>query len=201
MYINIEQHDDPIAAKTQWKPLRDTNYLMFGSHYLVQKNDEKVYFKPTISSYIIDIIIVITSFTSGLMILFYSNESILLRIPVSIIFFALTYYFVKKFYKYTSNIIFDRADGTLQVKSVFTNINIKPQVPLIDVYAIQLLYIYDDDSSDSTTEYYEFNLVLKDGERIGIVGLGSKKRILKYAKDISKFLNVPIWDMTNIAQK
>jgi hypothetical protein len=201
MYINPEQVDDPIALKTQWEPLRDGSYIIFGSHYLVFANDEKAHLRPTISSYIIQSICVLGFFTGGLMTLFYLKVSLPLTILGSALFFFATYYLGKNIYKYKSKIIFDKTSGTLQFKHIFTGANIQPPLPLKAIYAVQLLYIYDDDPSDVTTEYYEFNLVLKNAQRVNILALGSKKRTLKYAKNISEFLNIPVWDMTNIAQK
>ncbi|KFE29417.1 hypothetical protein DN31_3870 [Vibrio mimicus] len=40
---------------------------------------------------------------------------------------------------------------------------------------------------------YELNLVFKDGERINIMDHGKGKDIDDSAKNLGKFLNVPIW--------
>ena len=64
-------------------------------------------------------------------------------------------------------------------------------ITLNQIYAIQLLR-----SSLRWVVSYEINLILKDGKRYDVIGHYNLEKIKEDAETLSKFLQIPLWDIT-----
>ena len=86
------------------------------------------------------------------------------------------------------------------IKLFFKNIKtqdiLKHQFPLAKIVALQIIgeHIRDEDGSFNS---FELNLVLTDNSRRNVIDHINLKAIIKDAKDLSNFLNVPIWHATS----
>jgi len=97
----------------------------------------------------------------------------------------------------TKPIIFDKSKGyTWQGKikdypyQIIENNRIK-SISLNQIYAIQLLR-----SSVRWVISYEINLILKDGKQYDVIGHYNLEKIKEDAETLSKFLRIPLWDVT-----
>jgi len=116
--------------------------------------------------------------------------SMILGIPLTL---AGIYYFI-----FPKNSTFDRRydwywvgkNNLSRAKEVS---RLKKAMRLSNVAAIQVLtesYNYDDQNS---YVIWEINLVSENGRRLNVIDIGDKTSILKEAKKLADFLNVPIW--------
>jgi len=174
----------------------------FKTHKLVKESNTKISFKPTLGA---------TAFASvflcvGIAVLAFSVFPFV-KIPVeksneisifTLIFgsiFALAGGFM--LYYFSKPIVFDKR-LKIFYKSYNSSIhhidiqNSKNHIFLNTIEAIQLLG-ENIQSDDSNYNSFELNLVLKDGTRKNVIDHGNLSSIVKDARVLSEFLNVPIW--------
>lgn len=193
------QIDDPVAKATKWTPLAQ-GAQTHRTRKLVQTNPHRMEFKATFFS-IVFIAFVATfclTFVIGfayvfLFILFLVEK----RLPVPSWFHILCGMFVLAiygalYYFGTKPIVFDKQEGYFwkgRGKPPFDEKTVKSAVPLERIYALQLLV-----SGGSEFQTYELNLVLKDGNRVGVVCHGNVGALQADAKTLADFFGVLVWD-------
>ena len=73
-------------------------------------------------------------------------------------------------------------------------------VPFAEVHSIQLLDEEVRRTSESMFWSYELNLVLSNGKRINLIDHGNQREIRWDAGDLSRMIDVPIWDFIGYRQ-
>ena len=68
-------------------------------------------------------------------------------------------------------------------------------VPFAEIHSIQLLDEEVRNPREQMFWSYELNLVLRDGKRINLIDHRNQREIRWDAGDLSRMLNVPIWDL------
>lgn len=196
---------DTLRSRVDISPL-NRGGSNFKTHVLIEKSNTKVEYKPSIGLALFVSIftctgIIIMAFNLFPFINIFDNNANTVRIGL-VLFGAIfaggggiMYY-----YLYKPRIFDKRAE--LFIKSYKTKLysrnidNSKNHIRLKDIVAIQLLGEYVQ-SDDSTYKSFELNLVLENGTRKNVVDHGNLKTIVKDARILSKFLNVPIWHAGN----
>lgn len=68
---------------------------------------------------------------------------------------------------------------------------------LDDVHALQIVPGYHSGDQGSSGYYsYELNLVLKDGQRVGVVSSGDRYNLSRDVTRLAEFIDKPVWDAT-----
>lgn len=70
--------------------------------------------------------------------------------------------------------------------------------PLARVRALQLLREVSSDGDGGSTRFYELNLVLDDGSRVGVLKHGRLRPLRAEAEELADLLSVPLWDRTQL---
>ncbi len=101
-------------------------------------------------------------------------------------------------YKLFEKIVFDKRKGIFwkgykQPSRLEKSESVSNSIRLDQIYAIQLITEFIDDS-DSNFYSYELNLILENGERLGVIDHGNQDRIRDNAFTLGKFLAVPVWE-------
>ena len=73
-------------------------------------------------------------------------------------------------------------------------------MPFAEVHSIQLLDEEVRRTSESMFWSYELNLVLRNGNRINLIDHGNQREIRWDAGDLSRIIDVPIWDFIGYRQ-
>ena len=73
-------------------------------------------------------------------------------------------------------------------------------VPFAEIHSIQLLDEEVRRTSESMFWSYELNLVLSNGKRINLIDHGNQREIRWDAGDLSRMIDVPIWDFIGYRQ-
>ncbi|GAG60830.1 unnamed protein product [marine sediment metagenome] len=189
--LNIIQHiEDPIAQKTEWIPL-NRHAASFITHKLIKKSFSQMQFEATLELKIFYLFPAVFGIFLG-MVFSDSFNIIIFIICIILILAGLLLYFFN-----TKPIIFDKNKGYIwkgKIKDypyqIIENNKIK-YISLNQIYAIQLLR-----SSVGWVVSYEINLVLKDGKRYDVIGHYNLEKIKEDAETLSKFLQIPLWDIT-----
>jgi len=189
--LNIIQHiEDPIAQKTEWTPL-NRHTASFITHKLIKKSFSLMQFEATLELKIFYLFPALFGIFLGMA--FSNSFNIIIFVICIILILAgiLLYLFN------TKPIIFDKNKGYIwkgKIKDypyqIIENNKIKC-ISLNQIYAIQLLR-----SSLRWVVSYEINLILKDGKRYDVLGHYNLEKIKKDAETLSKFLRIPLWDIT-----
>ncbi len=181
--------NDEIAVITDWKPLKGGG-ANFKTATLEQKKEEgKLIVKPSIG---LRLFISMFIFMFGMIpfIIFLSEERYVISIPILIISILL-WFFINKMMKLK---VFD-----LLTKSYYEGDYKKSKVEIYfsEIHALQVLT--ERVSGNKSSYYsYEINMILKDGKRHNIMDHGNLKKIREDAQIIAEFLNIPLWDITNL---
>ena len=189
--LNIIQHiEDPIAQKTEWTPL-NKHAASFTTHKLIKKSFSQMQFEATLELKIFYLFPAVFGIFLG-MAFSGSFNIIIFIICIILILTGLLLYLFN-----TKPIIFDKNKGYIwkgkiedYPYQIIENHKIK-YVTLNQIYAIQLLR-----SSVRWAVSYEINLILKDGKRYDVIGHYNLEKIKEDAETLSKFLRIPLWDIT-----
>ena len=73
-------------------------------------------------------------------------------------------------------------------------------MPFAEVHSIQLLDEEVRRTSESMFWSYELNLVLRNGNRINLIDHGNQRENRWDAGDLSRMIDVPIWDFIGYRQ-
>ncbi|MBN2280905.1 MAG: hypothetical protein JXQ65_10015 [Candidatus Marinimicrobia bacterium] len=195
---------DEIALKTQWTPVRRGG-TSFKTHNIHKSSTFRLEIRPSLMSLLFPLIFCLAGLAPIVIIFLQKQTTPLLDnvlIPVlfgsiflivGIVLFLFTntpHFFDKSLGFYWKG---KKSDDQVQQAKV--------KCRLADIYALQIIseYIRNTSSSGSGSSYhsYEINLVLKTGERINVLDHGARNKIMEQAKELSEFLNVPVWNPVN----
>jgi len=192
--------NDPIAEKVDWSS--NSFYKDFESKYnLVYKNPKRLEFHLNSKCRLIQFLFLFIG--GGVITLFILINSILnLRVNCCNGDFLVGGFLLLSIWLFwslmtKSPIIFDKSEGCFKKeKSKLFNIltfNFFSDAlcELKDIHALQLV------SREVRVNYeHEVNIILNDSRRIHIINDYSLEKIKKDAKELSIFLNIPVWDAT-----
>lgn len=202
----IKDIDDPMARKIDWKPARKRTGSNFQTHFAVVENPSTLCFKRTFFMKFLPWLVIV--FSVVLMYImndfnidfrsytFHDGEQYL---KLGVVLFMFLMGLITMFFS-SRHIVFDRrlgfyhkGWGQLGAKGIPGEG--KNCTHLTNIHAIQIVSEIIR-SKNSRYRSYELNLVLKDGKRICVVDHANQKAIRKDADLISRFLEVPVWDVT-----
>ncbi|MEX2345356.1 MAG: hypothetical protein WD604_07065 [Balneolaceae bacterium] len=195
--------NDPLAETIEWIPLKKggTN---FHTHRMAAVDSHRMEFLPTIGVKIFAGIFIAAGLGFPLMFHyarfgedFTSGWGVLYIWLFGLAFVGVGSVF---YYKMAKPRIFDKYDGMYwrghkkpDLLYKLEDKTAKNATRLSDIHAIQLLREYV--RSDKSSYYsYELNLVLKNGHRINVIDHGNKKKFLEDARQLSLFLDKPVWN-------
>lgn len=190
--------NDSLAEKVDWKPMRTAH--AFPLHKLKKVNDQKMEFRsrglilcPAVI--LIEIITFMHLLSSEY---FYPDVNIGLKIIVLLLIILGT---IAILYPVSIPVIFDKKTGYFwrgrREPDKIVDVDKSDRYTKIsDIHALQITV------SRKLTgiggyyfhNYYELDLVLKDGSRISVIGHGNYKKLEKDSEALSEFLGVPLWD-------
>lgn len=196
--IYIEPHpvdptiyDDPVALRTDWKPL---NYdsASFCTYRLTRVNSDRLAFKPTPQTLVLFGVFPI----AGIVLLLYTFSGHLEAFPLllGLGFLLLGFYLL---YYQAAPIVFDKGSGLFikgrkRAERVPDMENPKNIIDFDNVHALQLIskIIY------RKVPYlcYDLNLVLKNGKRIAVLSHSNKNKIRDDTLMLADFLDKPLWE-------
>lgn len=201
--VNAAQFNDPVALKTEWKGVRMKSGS--SSSVLVQKDENRLTYKPSIIGYVMGIIFIIVGLLIFGMYFFFSGDA-----PWFIMVFGAIFALagIIMLTQAGSPIVFDRTErmfyrGRKQQKAPDVT-DTKHALSFNDIHAIQLLTRLEshrDDSGNrngfSRTHFYkvyEMNLVKHDGDRMYVNTYGKFANARHDANTLADFIGVPVWD-------
>ena len=204
IYFDRSNFNDSIATKTNWYPMKlgGTN---FQTHKLVTVNPNRLEFKATLLAKLFystfsffGIIVLVDFYFSDFLINGLSfNKDTIMTLFVSFILIGVSSIL---FYFGTKPIIFDKNKGFFwkgwkEPDKIFNKKDLKYFTKLEQIHALQIISEYIHDRKNSYYSY-ELNIILKDGKRINIIDHSNLNILQNDASTISKFLNIPIWNIT-----
>lgn len=217
MKIDAKKFNDPLALEVSWGPasnkgqwLRSSEALLVGSNRLEFK---KAFFLKLIPWFFIVPSLLVLYFTTITTYFVAGEIDYLIELTwagpaLTVLIIGISFLFASK-----EVIAFDKGLGYYwkgkQVGMTFDPDKQKAAVRLAEIRALQIIskLVIAHASPSSTTASggtitklisYELNLVLRSGERLNIVDHGRKKGLMVDAMLLSEFLNVPIWDASNM---
>ncbi|EOB2787469.1 hypothetical protein ACIL20_004309 [Vibrio vulnificus] len=197
--VKLADTDDPVASKVSWDPVNPG-----GSNFKSQKMtilDDKIIINKTIGAYVFALLFTVPGILAlviGSPYFLFNGKTVLglFMIVWGGGFSGIGILMLKSDKKFT----IDKINGSYYRGNKFDSLNSQDRFKqgyVKDIYAIQLINerIQSSSSNGRASSYtsYELNLVFKDGERINIMDHGKGKDIDDSAKNLGKFLNVPIW--------
>jgi len=193
---------DPVAKHTSWTPLISGG-SNFATHKLDKTSRSQIRIKPSLALYLFTLVF------SGISVVAFLNMDNALvdngewptnldqymQTFIPMVFIGASFYLL---YKLTEKIVFDKRAGIYwkghkRPSRLAKIASVKNSIRLDQIHAIQLITELVD-GNDSNYYSFELNLVLKNGDRMGVVDHGNQDRIRDNAVTLSKFLNVPIWE-------
>jgi len=197
--------NDEIALKTSFKPLKKGGPNL-RAHELIEISPRRLEFRVTIQGLLfasLFIILGLSAFIGGIIYMMISKQfdSILIMM-MGIAFTAGGF---SMYWTASKPRVFDLDNSYYWIGKKGPQ-NSNDSCLLSGVYAVQLLaefVITDHAKSGKRSSFYsyELNLVLNDGERMNIIDQDGLQEIREYAKKVSKFLNVPLWDFILDSEK
>lgn len=201
MEERLDQFDDPLAKTIDWSPLKGggsnfrTHTLTEDYNRLSYKASGSAFLFTGIFTFVGALIpgfILHSSITSGSEIFATQN---LFAVGFGSIFVGVGLYMFKRF---STPRTFDKNVGFYwkgkKEPELYSKDNPTESIKLSDIHALQL--VAERIKSDKGSYFsFELNLITKDGERVNVVDHGNRRSIYEDAETISKFLNVPVWDL------
>lgn len=206
--VNLLQFNDDLALKISWEPLVKGG-ASFRTRKAVVVNNNRVEFMKTRMMKVFPWFFLCMPFLffyfDDLGNIFHSNEfelnnsNLLMTCALVINIFA-GHFLIKHFSKF---IIFDKRQGFFWKNRKhprdLSPVQRKGHVKLEDIHALQIILERvrsGSGSNSSSFTSYELNLVLKNGERVNVIDHGNRTKLIEDAQLISKFIDVPIWNVT-----
>ena len=193
-------YSDPVAARTQWVPLRTAGGGEFRTHELAPTSPEQMEFVPKAGTFLMGLLLTVPLLVPILVVLSDPRPG-----WADLLLFVLVTPFVAVgvliLRSTRTRIVFDRARG-LFWKGRSGPDGAGPPGPdvvvrLADVHALQMTsyYVLGGPQSHGFW-FYELNLVLRDGSRRHVLTHGSGHRLREDALALGAFLGKPFWDGT-----
>ncbi|MCF6269552.1 MAG: hypothetical protein L3J41_07570 [Melioribacteraceae bacterium] len=194
--------NNKFAESVSWEPLRKGG-ASFKTHNLTQINSNRIEFQTSLGAKIVYFIF--TLFGVAMSIAFYYFK--IVDIEISSFFpmligaaFAvgggMLYYFG------TVPIVFDKGNGFFwrgrkNPENTIGGSNLKNSTKLTNICAIQIISEYVKNSNNAF-DSFELNLILTDSQRLNVIDHSNLKQIRLDAKVLSEFLDIPVWDASEI---
>jgi hypothetical protein len=197
--VKLSDTNDPVALKISWDPLKPG-----GSNFKSQKmsvNKDSIVIEKSASAILFSLIFTVPGALGvfvGSPYFFLKGEIFggIFMIIWGTLFGAAGVFLLKSDKKVT----FDKKSGSYYRGKELIRIsvnNIEQQGKLEDIYSIQLIseriQSSSSDGGSSNFRSYELNLIFKDGARVNVMDHGNAADIELSAKNLAKFLNIPIW--------
>jgi len=197
--------NDPFALRIEWTPLASGG-ANFKTHNLVQTSVNRVEFKTGTFMKVFAGIFFFFGLTFATLIPFVIlrqpevNYWIMI-LPVSFgSVFAVIGYFIYR--TAACPRVFDKSSGFYWKGREEPNQMINPEyqkyTKLNEIHALQIISEHVRGNKSSYTSY-ELNLIMKDKSRINIVDHGNIVALRSDAVILSQFINVPVWDATEVS--
>ena len=198
---------DPVAERTGWGPAKSGG-ASFRTHKLGIADSRRVEFMATSGLKLFCGVFfllglgVTTAFVIGLANGSASDQGV--GGPVAFFPIAMGLLFagigVSMYYFMAAPIVFDKRSGWFwkgrkSPAGIIRTEEINKTCRLEEIHALQMLQEWVS-SSKNTYYSYELNLVLNDGSRINVVDHGNQKALRKDVDRLSRFLGVPVWDVS-----
>ncbi len=185
---------DPFALEVSWDAASRGGGGAFKFHTLHYTNSSRCVFRATFAGILISFIL----FAIGITPLITVGLNII-SIGFFLIFGLVGFYGI---FFGTAPIVFDKNKGCFWMRNWFGPKEKKLDYfcRLEDIHAIQIIseiFTSRNGSSIHKHSSYELNIILNNKKRINVLDYGQKKDIKKYAKMLSLFLNVPLWDASD----
>ncbi len=189
---------DSLAFSVEWKPLNLVPSSTYARHKITKEDENNIVFSSTSSSNFLPYFLI----GMGLLFIFliltgkmHSSSYVAGIIGfVGMVLFVIVGLLLK-FMDRERN--FNKFLGILVIKGV----GIKT-IDLKSIHAIQLLPVFIRDTSGFSNVCIHFNLVLKSTKRVQLTGYGPHVNQARVDADkISKFLQIPLWDVTSVLEK
>ncbi|MCK5682573.1 hypothetical protein KAJ27_00570 [bacterium] len=195
--------NDEIAMKTEWTPAKGGG-SNFCSHALKEISPGRMEFKATTMGIVFPSVFLVVGLVAMIAMFIVGIQKnfimVVFGVPFGGIFFLVGFFLLRS--SMTPRVFDTRIGYYWRGKKDAGQVDmrdIKENCPLKEIHAIQLMWEYCRNSSSSggSSSYYsyEINLILKDASRINVVDHGNRSIILKDAEALSRFLDVPLWNM------
>ncbi len=200
--IDPSSFNDPIAMQTSWKMVAHSGGNIRVQTYF-EVDHSRLEFRAT-SRGLINCIIFLFA---GIAIAYFHFHSYDSNTPAFFSFYGalivgsvsllFIYISIHSLYIYTIPVVFDKNSGTClkghrAPKGESANITTKYYSRLEDIHALQI--ISKSWGHEESDYWYELNLVLKNSNRINVIGHGEGNMLRQNASRLSAFLKIPIWD-------
>lgn len=200
---DLDMFGDPLAKQTNWSPLSQGGSSVCPQK-LSQIDSERVEYKVTIWGWLPQLFFSgfgVILFFLGILVTIVRWELIWDMIGMTLFGLAFAAGFGYWLYDSAKPVVFDRRQGLFwKCYSTPTEFSSDSDncARLEDIAALQILKKHFRASNHGRfQESYELNLVLKNGHRINVNDHGLLNKIREDAEQLSFFLDVPVWDVTN----
>jgi len=196
--------NDPLAQQVEWTPLASGG-ANFKTHNLVQTSVNRMEFKAGKFMKVFAGIFMLFGLTFATLIPFviFRQPEVnywIMILPVSFgSIFAVIGYFIYR--TAACPRVFDKSTGFYwkgrEEPNQMINAEYQKYTKLNDIHALQIISEHVRGNKSSYTSY-ELNLIMKDRSRINIVDHGNINALRSDAIILSQFINVPVWDATEV---
>lgn len=197
--VKLADSDDPIALKVSWDPAKSG-----GSNFQSQKmvvSVEKVLIEKTNGAILFALVFAVPGMIGVLVGAPYFFIDGKIGVGIFMIVWGILFGGVGILMLVSDKkITFDKLAGYYFRGKLYDTAKSKEreqQGLLQDIYALQLISerISSSSNNGSSSSYtsYEINLVFKDGGRANVMDHGKAEHVMDSAKQLGKFLDVPIW--------
>lgn len=199
--VKLADTDDPLASRIEWTPA-NSGGANFKTKRLEKLSYTKIAVKPTLGAKLFSMAFVLTGlgtlvaggfvgFTKGDM------QGGLFMMAIGAFFSGVGIVIYRQFAR---GLVFDKSLGRYYLgkesgRSKYTSSD--TQGKLSDIHALQILTerVTSSSSKGGSSSYHSFeiNLVLNNGKRINVMDHGKIEAIEDNAKELGRFLDVPVW--------
>lgn len=197
MQFDPSKFDDPLAMQVEWNRIGRTN-TNFKARNLNEVSPGRLEYKSSKGAMAFSLIFIVVGLIIPVWFFisqFDSAEGVVeLLFPLLFggLFIGVGYFLLKS---KTKPIVFDKNSGHFWTgkEDPGTGMNNQNAVRLSDVHAVQQISQFV--RGDKRSYYvYETNLVLKDANRVHVIGQGgSRQSSMQDAQQIANFIGVPLW--------
>ena len=190
--LNPRNFKDPVAQKTEWKPILKESSGNFRIKRLSQDGETKLGFKAPAGSMAVYRNCALAGLAGLALMVFTQTGTLVLRV-LAVIAVLIGLWGI---YLQSEPISFDKTAGVFRRGR-------KQTIKLDEIYALQLLSRVVDvkvppkkgqKGQLNRINTYELNVVLNDGSRVNVIAHAGLKEIVEDGNSISNFINKPLWD-------